>query len=122
FVAQVFINLNWPYIRERNAHIFGLPARIAPIHMRVPEQTGTGISVHAIRDASIRICVVTMRPQSPLAEKTSATCNREWNNDPIANREIFHLRADFNDLTHEFVAKNIAGLHSRDESVIELQI
>lgn len=51
-----------------------------------------------------------------------ATENREGNNDPVANFDLFYVGSNFHDLAHEFIAHDVAMFHARHESIVEMQV
>jgi hypothetical protein len=109
-------------VGERHADVLRLTAGVAAHHVRVAEQTRARESVQLLRHPGIRVRVVTERPELPFAEEAAAACDRERDDDAVADAQSGVLSADLDDLAHELVAENVAGLQSRDEAVEQVQI
>src|SRR5581483_5619905 len=46
----------------------------------------------------------------------------EGHDDAIAHLEVLHVATDLHHLAHEFVTDDVAGLHERNEPVVEVEI
>jgi hypothetical protein len=53
---------------------------------------------------------------------TAAAGDGKGDDDAVADLQVFHARADFDDLAHEFVADDVAFFHRRHEAVVEMKI
>jgi hypothetical protein len=65
------------------------------------------MTVHFLCDPTVRIRVITQRPQIPLAEEAVATRNREGNNHAIADLYILHRTAEFDNFPHKFMTQDV---------------
>src|SRR5262249_3619993 len=72
--------------------------------------------------AGVRIAVVAQRPELLTAKPALAASDGEGDHDAVALAKLAHLRADLDDLAHEFVAEDIPLLHGRNVAVVEMQI
>jgi len=72
----------------------------------------------------IRVGVVTAGREFTLAEKTISTGHGKRHHHTIANFQLIAIdaSADFDHLTHELVAHDVALLHGGNETVIEVQV
>src|SRR5207237_4906176 len=82
----------------------------------------SGKPVQLLGDPRVRIRVVARGPELPLAKETAPARDGERDDDAIADSERGIGLADVDDLAHELVAENVAGLHRRDEAVEEMKI
>src|SRR5918999_2777143 len=77
---------------------------------------------HLLSHPGVWIGVLTEREHLFFTEETPATSNREGNNYTIADGQVRDLTADFNDLAHKLVTKNVARNHRRNELVVQVQV
>src|SRR4051794_17411281 len=60
--------------------------------------------------------------EASLAEEALATGDGERNDDAVANLQRLVFGADFNDLSHVFVAEDVALVHRRNNPVENVQV
>jgi len=99
-----------------------LAARVASQHMAEAEQAGRRLSHGLARHLSIGIGSVTARIESLLAEPTLTTADREWNNDPIADRKVGDLGTEFDHLAHILMTEYVSALHGGLITVEEMKV
>jgi hypothetical protein len=90
--------------------------------MAEAEQAGGRLSHGFARRLSIRIGSVTARIEFLLAEPTLTTADGKWNNDPITNRKVFDLGAEFDHLAHILMTENVSVFHGGLIAVEEMKI
>jgi hypothetical protein len=90
--------------------------------MAEAEQAGRRLSHGLARHLSIGIGSVTARIESLLAEPTLTTADREWNNDPIADRKVGDLGTEFDHLAHIFMTEYVSALHGGLIAVEEMKV
>src|SRR2546427_5890603 len=92
--------------------------------MGITEQTARRGTQQLLCHPVIRVGVVTAGPEFTLAEKTISTGNGKRHHHTIANLQLIAIdaSADFDHLTHELVAHDVALLHGGNETVIEVQV
>ena len=90
--------------------------------MAEAEQAGGRLSHGLARHLSIGIGSVTARIESLLAEPTPTTADREWNNDPIADRKIGDLGTEFDHLAHILMTEYVSALHGGLITVEEMKV
>jgi hypothetical protein len=56
--------------------------------------------------------------KAALTEQAFAASNRERCDDAIADFEILDLRAEFDDLAHRLVAKDVAAFHAGNDAIV----
>jgi hypothetical protein len=121
-VFQAIRNLERAHIGERHARVLGLPAGVPAEQLRVSEQPA-GREAHDLLDhAGVRIGVIAQRPEIALAEEAVAARDRERNDHAITDRQVLHLRPQLDDLAHELMAEDVAGLERRDVTAVQVQI
>lgn len=91
--------------------------------MAVAKQRGRrGDLLFVQRGALPGIGILTGRVLLQTAEETVSAGNDKGDHHAIAFLQIFHLCAALDDFPHKLMAKNVAVLHLRDLSAIEMQI
>lgn len=60
--------------------------------------------------------------EARIAHETVATRDLERNHDAVTYLEIRDFRTDFFDDSHRFMAENVAGIHERTQSLVQVQI
>src|SRR5687768_5422883 len=109
-------------IGERNPDVFSLAPGEAAVHVRISVKSRSGVTSECFECFGCRVRVVAQRPLLPFAEKAVAARDGERNNHAVADLKVHDIRTDLNHLTHELMTEDIAGFHSRDESVVEMKI
>src|SRR5690606_4955230 len=95
-------------IRERHTCVLGLPAGVAAHHVRVAEEGGTAVSVERLDQCGVRVGIVAAGPFLARTMMATATGDREWNDNTVANLEFFDLGTDFDNLAHELMAEDVS--------------
>lgn len=91
--------------------------------MAVAKQRGRrGNLLFVQRGALPGIGILTGRVLLQTAEETVSAGNDKGDHHAIAFLQILHLCAALDDFPHKLMAKNVAVLHLRDLSAIEMQI
>jgi hypothetical protein len=123
FVAElVVLDLDRPDVRERDACVLRLAARVAAGEVRVAVDPGDRVTEHLLRRHCVRIRVLTERVELVLAVVAAPAGDRERHDDAIALLEVRHSAAGLDDLAHELVAEDVAALHRRHVAVVEVQV
>src|SRR5205807_1035675 len=95
-------------IGERNADVLGLAPRIAAGHVGIAEEAGGRIAPELLGHPRIWIRVLAERKHLLAAMQTVAAGDGERIDDAVADGEVLHGAADFDDLPHELMAENVA--------------
>jgi hypothetical protein len=110
-ICDIVRNLNRPDISHGHAEVFGLAARVASQHMAEAEQAGWRLPHGLARHLCVGICSITARIESLLTEPTLTTADRKRNYDPVADRKVRDLGAEFNHLAHILMTEYVSALH-----------
>src|SRR3954462_15334456 len=90
--------------------------------MRIPKYSSRRMPPHLFSHPGVWIRILANREQPLLTGKTAATSNRKWDDDSVSLFEVIHPTAHFYDLAHELMAQDIALLHARNISVVQMKI
>jgi hypothetical protein len=82
------------------------------------------VAEHLLRDARVRVGVLTARVELCRAGVAGAARDGERDDDPVADTRFRLLDPgpDLDDLAHELVAHDVAVLHRRDVPVEQVQV
>src|SRR5690606_15443310 len=122
FVREIAFDLERADIAIGHAYIFRLTARKAAEQVRIAEQAGRRMSHHFRRPLGVRIGFIAEGEKGSLTEIALATGNGERNNNAVADIQPGNGRAFLDDLAHEFMAEDVAFLHSGRQPVIEVKV
>jgi hypothetical protein len=109
-------------VRERNAQIFGLAARIAAGEVGIAEQPGRAVAEDGVGQLLVAVRPLADRIVAPLALVALAAPDGEGHHDPVAGLERLVLRADLDHLPHHFMADDVAGFHTGHQVVEQVQV
>ena len=84
-IFQVALDLQRPDVGERDASILRLSACVSAVHVRVTEQSRTGISVKSLSHMCVGVTVIAQRPELLFAIETIAAGDGERNYDSISH-------------------------------------
>src|ERR1051325_3189537 len=90
--------------------------------MRITKDPGGRMTKHLLRHPRVWIRVFTQRKHLFLAEETVAAGNRKRHDDAVANIQVGHFSPHLDYFAHEFMTEDIAALHRRNKTVVEVQI
>ena len=122
-VGQAVGDLERTDVGEGHADVLGLAAGVAAVQVRVAEDAGGRCSRHGFSAIQALGLELSQSDQScVLAEEAAAAGDGERDDDAVAELQVLHVGADFDDLAHELVAEDVAGLHGRDEAVVEVEV
>ena len=106
-----------------HSHILRLTAGIAAGQMRVTEKAGCAVAENLVGEMLLPIAAFAYREITSVTLITFPTDYCEWDNDPIALLYVtVHSRSHLDDLTHHFMAHNVARQHCRNEIVKRVQV
>ena len=119
-VRQCAIDLQRPDIGEGHTRELGLPAGKTAGQMRVTERAGGRMSHQCLCQRGVGIGVLTERPHLVLAMPAITAGNGERHHHAVPWFQVLDCGADFHYLAHELVSEDVAFLHRRHETVIEM--
>src|SRR5581483_6449351 len=124
FVGNAVGDFDGTDVGEGNAGELCLSAGVAAEHVGVTEEAGGRVAHDLFGDPGVGVGVVATGPELILAELTVAAGDGEGNDDAVADLEFVAVDAwaDLDNLTHEFVAEDIALLHGGYKAVIEVKV
>ena len=122
-VAQHLGHLQRPDVAVRHPHVLGLPAGVTAVEVAVAKQPCTRGGVLFVEDgAASRIGVLAGREQGFVAIEAGPAGDDERHHHAITRAQRRHCRAHLFHDTHEFMAEDVAVLHARDLSPVDVQV
>lgn len=78
--------------------------------------------LNLVGEILIAVGALADREIAPLALVALAADDREGHDDAVADLEFLVLRAHLDHVAHELVAHDVAGLHTRNKCIVEVEV
>ncbi|OEI68888.1 hypothetical protein Cus16_1377 [Curtobacterium sp. ER1/6] len=108
-------HLDGAVVGVRHAQVLGLAAGDLAVHLRVPEERGTGAVLLHLGGLALRLEAVLAHPAVPARDV-------ERDDDAVADLEVRDGRADLLDDAHRLVAEDVALVDVRAEDPVQVQV